>query len=457
MTDDLTHAEAALRSVLATRADELPPPLDVYPGVRRRVRRRRSVVAAGAAAALVAAGVPAALAATGTTPGPVPAAPAGTAAGTLPVYDGPCEDDRPPHDPVRVPALPAQRDVRGSLGADAAVVAAVLKEGYAAVLAERPREYSPPEPDPSTARVVFVERVQGRIAGLVTAEDTRGDYGWTAWVTGTDAAHLRGHWNSGGPGVPELQRSGNQWVCGHEYATIATDPGTTGTISWVSDIDAAARPVWVSAPIPLRPDGIAVFGLPPGPTRVTLSNDAWVGLGRSGSPSARPSVDEVRRAVAAAPGTGDDRVILDLAFVQPDNPMALPEHDLRVHWKGRAGTADVVVASVAFPSGARFVWTAWQRGSQLGSANGVLPAGALDRTVLASRLDGPGRPLVVFAPGGVRAEIVRGPGRAGVVDLEGGGAIVPNGADVTLVRAYDRNGTLIGERAPDTGLTKLPR
>lgn len=454
MTDDLGRTEDALRSVLAARAGEVPPPVGLYPAVRRQARQRRTVLGAGAAVAVVAAGVPVTLGALGASAGRPTPGPAAT--GTAPAAGG-CVDTRRPHPPVEVPPLPRQPDVRGSLGDDPATVQAVLTEGFATLLTSGPDGRPAADLVPASARVLLAERAAGQILGLVAASGSSG-YA-TAWVVGPDATHLRGHWSSSGDTDAEIAatyESTSVVVCDREFAVLMVTPGSTGRISWISDVTAAGEMVRTSAAVPLRPDGTAVFPTPPGPRQLTLNGRPAVLSGVLASGPKRFPTADVERAVAAAPGAADATLVRDLVYAGGNNSLRLPLSDLRVLWKGTVGDSSVAVSSVRFPSGASYVWTAWNDGSESDTGyGGVLRAGALDRTVFASVLtDRPGKPLLVVASEGVRAEIVRGDA-VEVVNLSGGGVVVPNGAGVTIVRVYDAAGRLIEERAPDTGLVPI--
>ena len=63
----------------------------------------------------------------------------------------------------------------------------------------------------------------------------------------------------------------------------------------------------------------------------------------------------------------------------------------------------------------------------------------------------------MFATGGRRAEVFRGSDNVQTVQLDHGGAVIPNGTGVTKIRIDDEDDQLIQQRPPNTGLTEIPR
>jgi hypothetical protein len=89
--------------------------------------------------------------------------------------------------------------------------------------------------------------------------------------------------------------------------------------------------------------------------------------------------------------------------------LPVPQSDARVLWSGRAGSGwTAVVDSSTLPGGVRYVTVGTSNAVNraYGPYSGLLPPGALEHTVLAWGANRPGKPLVVFAVGGLRAEAV---------------------------------------------------
>ena len=122
--------------------------------------------------------------------------------------------------------------------------------------------------------------------------------------------------------------------------------------------------------------------------------------------------------------------------------------------------ATVAVAACTLPGGVQYL-----TGGSTAAADrldgpyyfGLVAPGALERTVLAWRPARPGKPLVVFAVGGVRAEAVLAGGAVVPVALAGGGGVLAAGGSVVRVRVYGAGDRLIGEQVPGQGLAPVPR
>ena len=361
-----------------------------------------------------------------------------------------------------MPELPAQDHALGSLAGDPALVDAVAREGYATLLTgSLPALHTL---DPDTARVNLVERVGDRVVGVLSARTPGSRYRGFAWVEGPDAAHLRGGPVMGVAGPPEpFPTTVTGEVCGRRYGALLMLPGTTGTLTAIADVTAAGRLVRTSLRVPFRADGSAVVPIPAGRIELRLSG------GQSDGPAGdvtdeftpsryRPSRAEIARVVAAAPGTADDAQVTEMAWQQYPNEIELPQGDFRIHRKARVGDRVIMLASVGFRSGARYVWAAQlhDNGSWGNGYGGIVPAGALDRTVIAIGIAGspPGNPLIIHATGGVRAELVRARGVEQVA-MQSGSAVIADHMGIRKIRAYDAAGRLLGETAPYAGLTPI--
>lgn len=460
---DDRETQRALRAMLSDRIGALTPPAAVYETVRRRHRRRqRAIVGAALVLAAAAAAVPS-IALAGRP-------------GTPSAADRPA-DPRcvfPGHQPGTVPEgvrLPAQRGVPGSLGGDAALVAAVLRAGWSAMRTEPGGSLL----DPGTARVRMVERVEGQVVALVSAAGLHRRLLVDTWVLGPDADHLVGM-SAGAVRSPSPVRTAYAIgdvllqaidVCGLRYVVVAAAPGTTGWASWISAITPQLRAERSTVAVPLRADGTAVFRLDAPDVRIRLGRggrSVWDGplqSGIPGSPWMRPTEEDLVRVAAEAPGDGDPDLVGSIVGLQMSGSnLPVPQSDTRVLWSGRAGSGwTAVVGSCTLPGGVQYVTVGISNAvnSAYGDYSGLLAPGALERTVLAWRADRPGRPLVVFAVGGLRAEAVLAGGAVTRFALSGGGGVLESGATVRRVRVYGAGDRLIGEQVPGQGLVDVPR
>ncbi len=455
---DDREVRQALRAMLSDRIGTLTPP-NVYDSVRRRARRRRRVTVGGAlVVALAAVAVPSfALADRRAAP----------SAADRPA-ERRCEFDGAVPEPVPDVRLPAQRDVRGSLGGNAELVSTVLRVGWATLYADA--RGAPL--DPSTARVEMVQRVEGQIVGMISASgpDRRSLRDW--WVWGPDAEHLVGFPVVGAaPAVPRRTpyATGDAVVhqatiCGLPYVLVATAPGATGRASWISGISPQLRPVRSTLTVPMRADGIAAFRVDAYKPRVRLERAGRVlfdgpATTSDGDPFG-PTEDELDRVAAEAPGDGDPDLVRSIVEMQLGAAgLPVPQSDRRVLWAGRAGAATVAISACTLPGGVAFVTggtTATAGSLDRPYYSGLLAPGALERTVLAWRIGRPGEPVVAFAVGGVRAEAVLANGDVRRFALSGGGGVLESGATVRRVRVYGAGDRLIGEQVPGQGLVEVP-
>lgn len=452
---DDTRTTLALRDMLTERVGTLTAPAGVYETVRRRHRRRQRATVGGALVlALVAIGVPA-VALTDRPPAPAPAATAPSC--SFPGVRAPLTKDR----------LPAPRDVPGSLGGDAAVVSAVLAQGWAGLRAgDAERQL-----DPGTARVLMAERVEGQVVAIVAADGKGRRRIDETWVWGPDARHLVTRSSGGAAGSSPLRTRyaiGDVFlveieICAHRYVALAAAPGTTGRITSLTAITPELRAVQDTRPVPLRPDGIAVFRSDAGDVRLRLERAGRV-VWNTGFQSWNPLFPgltdaEIRRIALAAPGDGSRGLVATILGMGFAGSLPVRPSDQRVLWTGRVGRATVAVPACTLPGGITYVvpGAAVAGGSLLDSGYGGLVApGALGRTVLAWRLTQSADALAVYAAGGVRAEAVLAGGAVVPFRLSGGGGVLPSPGAVRLVRAYDAGGRLIGEQVPGAGLTPLP-
>jgi hypothetical protein len=400
-------------------------------------------------------------------PGTAPAVPAPTAGAPA---DRRCTF--PGEEPApRSDRLPAQRDVPGSLGGDAEVVDAVLRAGWSALRAEDPEARL----DPATARVRLAERVEDQVVALVSASGLGRRLLADMWVWGPGADRLVATSAGLARGVVDPVPTAYALndalvqaieVCGSSYAVLAAAPGTTGRVSWTTAITPQLRGERRSIPAPLRADGTAVFRLDAADARFRLTRagrELWDGGPQVGSlsPWPLPTDEELDRVAAAAPGDGDPELLRTIARMSLNGGnIPVPQSDRRVLWSGRAGRATVAVAACTLPGGVQYL-----TGGSTAAADrldgpyyfGLVAPGALERTVLAWRPARPGKPLVVFAVGGVRAEAVLAGGAVVPVALSGGGGVLAAGGSVVRVRVYGADDRLIGEQVPGQGLAPVPR
>lgn len=448
----MNDVETILREVLAARAGTVAPPVETYPAVRRRVRHRRQAIAGTVAAIAVAAVVVPTLDLRD-RPDPPVAAPTAVPTGCPISYPGTTAA-------AAAPGLVPQHDVRGSLAGDAAVVDAVLRTGWATLVEDGTGGLLA-----GTARVVLAERAGGQIVGVVTARvGTRIEQ---AYVVGPDAARLRGQDGGSSAFLPQSDPLvegdllvGTVDVCDVPQLVVVAPPGTTGTLTWVTRIGARLTVDRSVADVPLRADGAAVYA-PPAPQATLrleragrLMAEERLPLGvRSGDPDA----EEVRRAVAAAPGDGDPDLAGGIVSHQPD---ALPvaQSDLRVLWTGRTrGGITVAVAVTTLPGGAQYVWAGSGKGAGATQEDwsGLLPAGALSRTVLAWRLTGHPKVLAVVAVGSGVRSYSTSTDTTSFTEFDTG-ALIEDGAGIGSVSVYAAGPRLIGTQVPGEGLTPVP-
>lgn len=448
MNDETTRAEEALRTLLAARAADVPP-VDLHAAVVTEARQRRALLGAAVTAVLVLTGVPAALATTDSDT--VPALPAATPT-PAPAPYCPAPDGPPILGVATVPSLPGQRNVRGSLAGDDAVVRAILVAGYKAI-ADRGWQDDSRRWRPDTARVLIATAAYDRVFGIVRMSDDRGR-AVRALVTGARTDDLDAWVPGSDDGPVELPTTQDMEACGEPYTIVLTRPGATTEVAWATDVRADGSVVLGSTAVPAA-DGVAVARMPVDKVAFlrVLDSGRTVDLGYPSSSSwvfeqeMQPPGEELDRAVREAPGPADKRAVADgLSFVG-GMVINVPVHDPRVLWSGkRADGLNAALYSFTFPSGARLVWE-----NHDGETNyrGILAAGALDRTVFAWRMRGS---VAVVATRGARAEAVRSDGSTVAVPLEQGGGILADGGGVRTVRVYDAGGRLIGETAPGAGL-----
>lgn len=444
----MTDVESTLREVLAARADAVAPPVETYPAVRRRVRHRRQAIAGTVAAVAVAAVVVPILDVRDR-----PVAPPAALTGCPVSYPGTTPA-------AAAPGLVPQRDVRGSLAGDPTVVDAVLRTGWATLV----EDGNTSRLAAGTARVVLAERAGGQIVGVVTARTgTRVDQ---AYVVGPDAARLRGQ---GGGSSLTLPRTGPRPdgdllvgtvdVCDVPQLVVVAPPGTTGTLTWVTRIGAQLTVDRSVADVPLRADGAVVYAPPVPQATLRLEQGGRLVTEQRLSLGVRswdPDAEEVRRAVAAAPGDGDPDLVEEIVSHQPDPP-AVAQSGLRVLWTGRTrGGITVAVAVTTLRSGAQYVWAGSGKGAGATQEDwsGLLPAGALPRTVLAWRLTEHPKVLAVVAVGGAES-YTTGTDTSSVTAFDTG-ALIEDGAGINSVSVYAAGQQLIGTQVPGEGLTPVP-
>lgn len=464
MTDDLARAEERLRTVLTTRAADIPP-IDLHDGVVRRARRRRiAVVAASATAvAVVAAGVPTALAAVDSKPAPAP----DPAARPIPQQYR-CANAAVP--PAAVPGLPAQRDVAGSLGDDPAAVVAIARAAWGPLAQQANGAL-----DPALTRVQVAHRAEdGWIVGLATGRDRTGRLVSDVSVVGPDLDHLTGlseGWLEANRPTSQRFMSGEAFAavldCGPLRVLAVVPRGARAETTWTAGISADGTVQQERPPLTPRPDGLVEAKVSAPSTSVvtlrvfrgdrTLVTDA---AGGQDLPKG-PSRAEMARKLQSAPGNLADRK--DKAGLVDQSHLVflpVPQRDARVLWAGQGAENVQAVAAVStLPSGAQFLWgstVTWDRGqSGVEPFNAVVAAGALDRTAYRLRpsqgavMPGRARPHGIFFTGTRRVEITSG-GETRTETVTGG--LMVDEAATVVVRDPD------GTRLPLVDVrTDLPR
>ena len=398
MTEDFDRTERALREALSAVANRVPMPTGTYAAVRRQ-QRRGLVAGAGTVAAVtaVAVGVPVALAPHRAAGPPATGAPAATA---VPQSTGACP--APGTTPATGPAFPAQRDVRGSLGGDAATVQAV----------------------PRSAWTVMAQGHNERVLTLAQP------------VTG-----MRD--------------------CGRDYVVVLAAPGTTATVQDVTALTPAGRPVRTTLRVPVAPSGLGILRLAsPGATITvvrggrTVVKDKVVPAGAEYKPLTDAQIDAATQ--GWDPGSlpaGRKRTITGASVgMLSAATYRLPVSDFRTLWLADTGDGMAGLFTWTVPGGARIVVGLKETGPAgkiIAGYGGLLPPGTdLDDAVVAwdtqFQNPVPGLVAVVAAPRGVRAEAVLGGGTVQQVPMTRGGAALPVGT--TSVRVYDAAGRLLGTR-----------
>lgn len=470
MTDDLARAEEQLRAVLTTRAADVPA-RDLHDGVVRRARRRRITVVAAAATAvaIVAAGVPAALAAVRSDAAPAP----DPATRPIPAQYSCARATAPPAaPPAAVPGLPTQRDVAGSLGDDPAAVVAIAQAAWGPLSQQANGAL-----DPALTRVQVAHRAEdGWIVGLATGRDRAGRVLADAPVVGPDLDHLTGlsnGWLEDNQPTDQRFASGDAFAsildCGPPRALAIVPPGASAEATWTAGIAADGTIEQEAPPLTPRPDGLAVTTLSAPPTvtvtvRVhsgdrSLATDALVGRNVPKGPSRA----EMARKLRSAPGNLADRKDT-VGLVDQTHLVVLPvpQRDAEVLWAGQgAENVQAAVAVTTLPSGAQLLWgstVTWDSGqSGVEPFNGVVAAGALDRTAYRLQpgrgavLPGRARPQGIFFTGTRQVEITSaGQTRTETVT---GGLMVEEAATVVV---RDPDGTPLPLVDVRTDLPRVP-
>lgn len=485
MTDDDilgSRAEQVLRAVLAERATALTPPVDLESRVHRtnRIRTRLLVAAAAAAAVLVGVGVPA-----GMSLVRADAPPAGPAPGPSP-SPVPCEprsSRQPAASAVPASRLPRQTGVRGSLAGDRALVDAVLGAGWHGLQewAKKPDMRGERRTmDVRTLQLRFVERAGAGVVALVTADDTTGRWQAAQWVLRESGRLVLADPVSAMVQSEDFEREVGQLfsgdnplfitttdVCGGQYGVVLAPSDATVEQRTMPSVGADGRPVYPPAQALPSRGGLAVFPIEGPQPAITVSragvllgSSTLLGTGRRSGMPGLPS-GEVERAAREAPGDVDPGLaVAGVGSMSFGLDMAITDRPtgVRVLWGGRLRNGNaVVLAALRLPSGADCVfgvraYRADQSGTML---SGLLPTGQLDDTMFSWQDHDY---VVVVATKAAWAEVVLPGGAVLPVPLtEGGGSVVvPKGTRATLVRAYTADGSLIGERAPGTGLLPLP-
>lgn len=440
----MSDIESALKSVLSSQAAEVAPPTEVYAAVRRRhARRQRTILAGTVVVLLTVVAVPVLLLDRSSPPPALKTAGCAVSGEAVPATD--------------VPGLPVtQTGVRGSLGGDQELVRAAARVGYVTEATGHGGAHFVA----ATTRVELLERVDGQVVGLVTVRDADRKNLGLAYVVGPDAAGLRGVGQgdtiAGTPITTPFPKGssdiGAVLVCGRPYGVVVAPPGTAVRASWVTDIAASGEGVVTDTTVPLGADGSAVFPLTAANVHVRVpGNDALLS---TGGELFGPPPDAVARAVAAAPTSGDPDPTTVGAIVagQPD-VVPVPQSGLRVLWACESGGLTVAIAATRLPSGAYYVWA----GSAVGTDgspdgwSGILPAGGLDRALLAWSLSQrPGRPVVVWSARG-GSQVTFTPGGATDLLLRGG-AIRSPGEGIRRVTVPG-----VGDQSVSGGLLPMPR
>jgi hypothetical protein len=181
-------------------------------------------------------------------------------------------------------------------------------------------------------------------------------------------------------------------------------------------------------------------------------------------PAREPTDADIARAIAAAPGTVDADLAaatVRTASTQVTTATGDRVTGVRVLGGGRGSAGNVVLVALTLPSGATYVTDGAGDGDAVTlSHGGLLPAGELDRTLLAWS---DGSTALVWAPGAARLEFEATPhlgtGNAVIgigLDRGFGSVGLPAGVIPAVFRSYDGGGALLAERRPNTGLLPLP-
>jgi hypothetical protein len=416
------------------------------------------------------------------TPGPAAPRPVWQDPGPPPAGD-PCLPVPARGLPAPVPAdqLPRQSGVRGSLGADEALVDRALVaawQGFRVPWATEPA----PAWDPRTLRVQFVERAGAGVLALVVASDPSGRHA-SIWVVGRDQWLVpTGGETENSNDVPPGELGELFWgedpllvssrqVCRRTYGVVLAPPDSTAALTSPVRIGPDGRPDRPPSrsTLPLV-GGLAVFPAEaPATTRVAVSRpdggtlaDRALNLNAGGYDAATLVSDAQVAAAVAAGGGAPDRTLVRMLAQQAAGDLYQSVVGrvtaVRVPWGGPLpGGRHAALVALTLPSGAMYVNAAIrERSSYDGFYSGLLPAGQLDDTVLAWQH--PDGTVVVVAPAAVRAEVVLADRSVRPVPLsDGGGSISVAGVEVTLVRAYRADGSPLAARVPGTGLIPLPR
>jgi hypothetical protein len=466
MTDDLARAEEQLRAVLTARAADIPAK-DLHNRVVRRARRRRLIIVAATATAvaLVAAGVPTALAVVRSDPAPRP----DPAARPIPAQYRCARATTPP---AAVPGLPAQRDVAGSLGDDPAAVVAIARAAWGPLSQQANGAL-----DPALTRVQVAHRADdGWIVGLATGRDRSGRLLSDVPVVGPDLDHLTGLSNGWQEDTKPTSRrftSGDAFAsilnCGPPRVLAIVPRGASAETTWTTGIAANGTIEQEAPPLTPRPDGLAVTTLTVPPTvavtvRVhrgnrSLATDALIGR----NVPKGPSPAEMARKLQTAPGNLADRKnAVGLVDQTYRVLLPVPQRDARVLWAGQgAENVQAAAAVTTLPSGAQLLWgstVTWDRGqSGVEPFDGVVAAGALDRTAYRLQpnkgnvLPGRARPQGIFFTGTRRVDITSG-GKTRTETVTGG--LMVDEAATVVVR--DTDGTPLPLVDVRTDLPRVP-
>ncbi len=452
--------ERELRLLMRDRVRQLTPPVEVFDRVRRRHRRsrQRAVLASALAVVAVVAAVPVVL--------------------RLPL-------GRTGH---QVPAT------RGSLAGDTALIDA------ARTLAIRQVFTGMAEMDEDLVTVPFAEQQDGYAVLLVVGQRRRDNAYASVFIgraPGSSGLILMNR--SAGPSYPATDiRYARQYVApqsliltvyfrsptgalGRPFGVVIAPPGDHVTISRGGTVGAGCQRADArTEQLPLR-DGTALFSYNPDDRPYVRILDrrnrqlAALPLRTARRPDG-PSAHEI----AAALRSGFRSRLTDWQLTNAAltlrggylvNPgVNEPPAGYLGLWAGAVpGRVAIEGAGpgVAYLVGARYrsgaiVLLGLTSGPNHNSvdlwAGGCVPAGKLDHLVLASRLrNWPTQPLVVVGPpAAVRAEAVFADSTVAEVPLTGGGGLLARPGEVTEVRAYDRDGQLIGTGRPDHGLVPVP-